>query len=97
MNIDFTFYLKLFIRRLPVMALFVIVATSLGVISALKLPETWVSSARLLVEAPRIPANMVRSTVQTNAGEQLDIIQHRMTTRSNLIDIANKRCRCFGQ
>ena len=90
MNIDFTFYLKLFIRRLPVMALFVIVATSLGVISALKLPETWVSSARLLVEAPRIPANMVRSTVQTNAVEQLDIIQQRMTTRANLIDIANK-------
>lgn len=91
MNLDLTFYFKLFVRRLPVMAFFVIVASSLSVISALKLPETWRSDARLLLEAAQIPDNMVRSTVQTNAVEQLDIIQQRLTTRTNLIDIANKQ------
>ena len=90
MNLDFSFYLKLLLRRLPVMAVFIIVASTLCVISALKLPETWESSARLLVEAPQIPDNMVRSTVRTDAIEQLDITQQRLLTRANLIDIANK-------
>lgn len=90
MNFDFVFYWKLFIRRFPVMAVFVLLGASLGVITALKLPETWSTSARLLVEAPQIPDDMVRSTVQTDVVEQLDIIQQRLLTRANLIDIANK-------
>ena len=90
MNIDFPFYLRLFLRRLPVMAIFIIGASTLGAISALKLPETWESSARLLLEAPQIPDNMVRSTVQANPIEQLDITQQRLLTRANLIDIAQK-------
>ena len=77
-------------RRLPVMMLFVLVCSSLGVITALKLPETWSTSARLLVEEPQIPDNMVRSTVQTDVVEQLDVIQQKLMTRANLIDIANR-------
>jgi polysaccharide chain length determinant protein (PEP-CTERM system associated) len=90
MNFDLPFYWRLFWRRLPVMTLFVLVSSSLGVITAIKLPETWSASARLLVEAPQIPDNMVRSTVQTDAIEQLDIIQQRLLTRANMIDIANR-------
>lgn len=90
MSIDLKFYWKLFWRRLPVMMLFILVCSTLGVITALKLPETWATSARLLVEAPQIPDEMVASTVQINAVEQLDIIQQRLLTRANLIDIANK-------
>ncbi|MEP1356276.1 MAG: chain length-determining protein [Tateyamaria sp.] len=90
MNIDIQFYIKLFARRLPIMAACVIIGSTLGVISAMKLPETWSSSARLLVEEQQIPDNMVRSTVQTDTIEQLDIIQQRLLTRANLIDIANK-------
>lgn len=90
MNLDFVFYWKLLIRRFPVMAVFVLLGSSLGVITALKLPETWSTAARLLVEAPQIPDDMVRSTVQTDVVEQLDIIQQRLLTRANLIDIANK-------
>ena len=56
----------------------------------MKLPATWSTSARLLVEAPQIPSNMVASTVQISAVEQLDIIQQKLLTRANLIDIANK-------
>ena len=56
----------------------------------MKLPETWSTSARLLVESPQIPDNMVASTIQTDAIEQLDIIQQKLLTRANLIDIANK-------
>lgn len=90
MNLDIKFYWKLFWRRLPVMSLFILVCSTLGVITALKLPETWSSSARLLVEAPQIPDDMVASTVRLDAVEQLDIIQQKLLTRANLIDIANQ-------
>lgn len=90
MNLDLHFYWKLFLRRFPIMALLVIVCLGLGVITALKTPETYQTSARLLVEAPQIPDSMVASTVQVNAVEQLDIIEQRLMTRANLIDIANR-------
>lgn len=90
MNLDIAFYWKLLVRRMPVMMLFVLLGSGLGVITALKLPETWSTEARLLVEAPQIPDEMVRSTIQTDALEQLDIIQERLLTRANLIDIANR-------
>lgn len=90
MNLDFTFYWKLFWRRLPVMMMFILVCSTLGVITALKLPETWSTSARLLVEEPQISDDLVRATIETSAVEQLDIIQNRLLTRANLIDIANR-------
>jgi polysaccharide chain length determinant protein (PEP-CTERM system associated) len=90
MNFDFSFYWRLLLRRLPVMMLFVLVCSGLGVITALKLPETWSTSARLLLEDPQIPQNMVNTTMQEADTEQLDIIQQKLLTRANLIDIANK-------
>ena len=90
MNFDLMFYWKLFVRRAPVMTLFILACASLGVITALKLPETYSTSARLLVEASQIPDSMVTSTIQTDAVEQLDIIQQKLLTRANLIDIANR-------
>lgn len=90
MNIDMYFYWKLFLRRLPVMAALVLLCSCLGVITALKLPATYETSARLLVEAPSIPGDMAASTVQTNAEEQLDIVEQKLLTRANMIDIANK-------
>jgi polysaccharide chain length determinant protein (PEP-CTERM system associated) len=90
MTLDLKFYWKLLLRRLPVMAVFLLLCAGLGGITAMKLPETWSAEARLLVEAPQIPDEMVRSTVQTDAIEQLDIIQQRLLTRANLIDIANR-------
>ncbi|KPP83970.1 MAG: Protein of unknown function (DUF1192) [Rhodobacteraceae bacterium HLUCCA08] len=89
MNLDFRFYWSLFLRRLPVMALFVILCSGAGFVAATRLPDTWSTAARLLVEAPQIPDSMVRSTVQTDAVEQLDIIEQRLLTRANLIDIAH--------
>ena len=90
MNIDFRFYWALLLRRTPMMALFVLLCSGLGVITALKLPETFYTAARLLVEQAQISDEMVASTVQTDAVEQLDIIEQRLLTRANLIDIANR-------
>lgn len=90
MNLDLRFYWALFLRRLPVMMLFVLICAGLGVATALKLPDTYSTTARLLVEQPQIPERMVASTVQADAVEQLDVIQQRLMTRANLIDIANR-------
>ncbi len=90
MNLDLAFYWSLFLRRLPVMlALFLICVVSASV-SALKLPPTYSTSALLLVEEPQIPNSMVGSVVQTDAGQQLQVIEQRLLTRANLLDIARK-------
>lgn len=90
MNIDFYFYWKLFVRRFPVMALLVTLCAALGALTAYRLPTTYATSATLLVEEPQIPASMVQSTVRISASQQLDIIRQRLTTRANMIDIANR-------
>lgn len=90
MNFDFVFYRSLVLRRLPVMILFVLLFSGLGLATALKLPETYSTSARLLLEGSQIPSNMIPSTVQTGGDEQLAVIEQRLLTRANLIDIANR-------
>lgn len=90
MSFELRFYWALLLRRLPVMILFVLLFSGVGIIAALKLPDVYSTTARLLVEEPLIPDNMVASTVRTSAIEQLAIIEQRLMTRANLIDIANK-------
>lgn len=88
MTRDLFFYWRLLVRRLPVMTLFVLICSGLGVITALKLPETWSTSARMLLEGPQITG--VGTTVDTADTALLDVIQQRLLTRANLIDIANR-------
>lgn len=89
MNIDFKFYWTLFLRRLPAMAALFLFCAGIGVALAIKLPTTYSTTARLLVEAAEI--SDLPGTIQTGGAEQLEIIQQRMMTRANLIDIANRR------
>lgn len=90
MNFDLAFFWKLFWRRLPVMSVFVLLCSGLGAITAMKMPDTFSTAARLLVESPQIPEEMAGSTIQTVASEQLDIIEQKLLTRANMIDIAQK-------
>lgn len=89
MNLDLWFYWRLFIRRLPVMALFVLLCGGLSVVFALRLPDTYSASAQLLVESPQIPEGMATPVASTDTIEQLEVIEQRLLTRANLIDIAN--------
>jgi uncharacterized protein involved in exopolysaccharide biosynthesis len=68
----------------------IIIGSAFGGVTALKLPPTYTSSSVLLVEGPQIPDNLVAPTVLTEASEQLEVIQQRLMTRANLIDIANE-------
>ena len=89
MNLDLPFYWRLFVRRAPVMALFVLLCGGLGIIFALRQPDTYSASAQLLVEAPQIPEGMATPVVNTDTIQQLQVIEQRLLTRANLIDIAN--------
>ena len=84
------YYASVFLRRLPY---FLIVATVIAAVSftvALSLPPAYVSQMRLVVESPQIPSDLAASTVQTPALEQLQIVQQRLLTRENLLDIQRR-------
>lgn len=90
MSFDIGFYRALILRRLPIMTLLFLIFAGLGVSTAFKLPDVYSTSAKLLLESPQIPDSMIPTTVQTGGAEQLEIIEQRLMTRSNLIDIANR-------
>lgn len=84
------YYFSIFRRRSPY---FLIVATLISAISvtvAYTLPPAYESRMVLLVESPQIPEELASSTVSAPAYEQLQIIQHRLLTRQNMLDIARK-------
>lgn len=84
------FYLSLFLRRIHYFLLVFIVFATTGGILAYTLPEMYRAQARLLVESPQIPDDLAASTVRAGASELLRIIQQRLLTRANLLEIARK-------
>lgn len=90
MNSDLSFYFSVFLRRFHYFALVAAVVSAAGIATAYLLPTKYYSEALLLVEPPQIPENLAASTVRTVPEEQLQILQQRLLTRANLIDIANK-------
>lgn len=84
------YYFSLFLRRLPY---FLVVATILSAVSvtvALSLPPAYVSRMQLIVESPQIPDELAPSTVRTPPLEQLQVMEQKLLTRSNLLDIARR-------
>ncbi len=89
MTADIFFYIRMFMRRLPLFAGIVVLMTSVAVVVALRLPTRFEADALLLLESPQIPDELAASTVRTAAREQLEIMEQRLLTRANLLDIAN--------
>lgn len=90
MNSDVKFYLALVMKRMPVMLVLVLLGSAIGIAMALTIPPRYSAGARLLVENAQIPDIMAPSTVQTSADKQLQIVEERLMTRANMIDVANK-------
>lgn len=89
-DVDVRFYISILFRRLPYILVITGLATAIAVIVALKLPPVYGASARILAEAPQISTDLARSTVSINAMEQLQIVQQQITTRDNLLALAEK-------
>ena len=84
------FYFSLLWRRFPLVLVFLILGSALGVTLAKVLPAVYLSRATLLVETSQIPSNLAQTTVQIGDIEQMQIIRQRIISRDNLIDIANR-------
>lgn len=89
-NIDLNYYWSVFMRRLPYFLVIAVLLASLGVGTALVLPPSYVSQGRMLVERPQIPGDLAESTVPIDPYEQIQIIQQRMMTRTNLLELADR-------
>ncbi|WP_425053174.1 GumC family protein [Psychromarinibacter sp. S121] len=87
---DLKFYFSIFLRRLPWFVVLATVITAVAVAVAISLPPAYVSQMRLVVESPQIPDELAASTVRTPALEQLQIIEQRLLTRANLLDISRR-------
>lgn len=84
-----SFYLRLAVRRAPAMLLLFLVSSALGVLLALRLPTTYETTARLIVQSQQISETLAASTVQINALEEVRILQEQLLTRANLLEIAD--------
>jgi polysaccharide chain length determinant protein (PEP-CTERM system associated) len=87
---DLRYYFAIFRRRLPYFLIVATILSAISVIVAYTLPPAYESRMVLLVESPQIPENLAASTVQTPAFEQLQILEQRLMTRENMLDIARK-------
>lgn len=90
---DTGFYISLLLRRLPVMLALILICSVFAVVTAMRLPPTYSTSAQLLVESPLVSNDGI--VPNEPAAEQLQVIEQQLMTRANLIDIANK-VKVFG-
>ncbi|NWH08028.1 MAG: lipopolysaccharide biosynthesis protein [Alphaproteobacteria bacterium] len=61
-----------------------------AIVAALVWPPAYTSQGTILIEAPNIPDDLVRSTVSTYADQRLQTIQQRVMTTQNLLAIIEK-------
>ena len=90
MIFDLKYYLSRFVRRIHHFILVFAGVVAAGTVLAFTIPEMYRAEARLLVESPQIPDDLAASTVRAEASELLGVIQQRMLTRTNLLDMASK-------
>lgn len=71
-------------------ALVTVTGTLIAVLAASMMPPVFQSSARILVESQQIPDALARSTVTASAAERLAVIEQRLMTRENLLDLSRR-------
>lgn len=89
-NLDLKFYLAVFVRRLPYFLVIAAFLAAIGITVASILPPVYRSSASILVEGQQIRGDLAQTTVPVNPFEQAQLIQQRLMTRDNLINMADR-------
>jgi uncharacterized protein involved in exopolysaccharide biosynthesis len=77
-------------RRWALMALPVLIGVPLTVTIVMLQPSVYAATARILIEAQQIPDELARSTVTQSATERIALIQQRLLTRQNVLEIAQQ-------
>lgn len=90
MNPEIRHFLAAMFRRLPLFLAVFLTISAAAIALAILLPTVYQSRALLLMEAPQIPDELAASTVRTDEAEQLEVVQRRLMTRANLIEIARE-------
>jgi polysaccharide biosynthesis transport protein len=83
-------YLSIIKRRWGQAVAVSIVILSVFILLAFLLPVAYESKGTILVEAQRIPEDLVQSTVTSYAAERIEVIKQRVMTRENLLRIIKK-------
>jgi polysaccharide chain length determinant protein (PEP-CTERM system associated) len=87
---DLRTYLNIVRRRYLYLLVPTVVVFALVCAVVYMLPQVYRASATILVESQQIPSELARSTVTSGAAERIQIIQQRLMTRENLLQIARK-------
>lgn len=88
MNLDLSFYIAVFLRRLHYFILVFALVSAAAIAAAFLLPAVYSASSVLLVESSSIPGALSAPTVQAQALEKLQTIEKKLMTRANLLKIA---------
>ena len=89
-SLDPSYFLEILKRRALYFAIPFIVVASLGLLVIAALPARYLSQGTILVEAQAIPSDFVRPTVAALANDRIQLIEQRIMTRDNLLEIAKK-------
>lgn len=90
MNLDLSFYLAVFLRRLPYFIIVFALVSAAAIAAAFMLPAVYLSTAVLMVEAPQLPSALDAPRVQAAAMERLQTIENNLMKRPNLLNISQK-------
>lgn len=90
MNLDLSFYFAIFLRRLHYFIIAFALVSAASIAAAFLMPPVYYAQSVLLVESSQIPGPLAAPTIQAQALEKLQIVQNRLMTRSNLLEIAKK-------
>lgn len=89
-DIDLKFYFAILRRKLSFIFVVWALVSGLALAFALLLPPVYQSTASILVESQKISEELVQSTVDISALEQIQVIQQQLMTRANLLQIADE-------
>ncbi len=89
-DIDLKYYLQVFLRRLPYFLVVAALVVAVAVTVAMIMPPAYRSEASMLVEPQQIPGDLAQTTVEVDPYEQAQIIEQRIMTRTNLVELAER-------
>lgn len=90
MNLDFKYYLAVFLRRIHYFILISVIVSAAALAAAFLMPPVYRASTTLLWESSQIPGPLAPPVAQSAAMEKLQTTEKYLMTRSNLLDIANR-------
>ncbi len=89
-SFDPRFYWMLMWRRLHYVIGIASLVSIVGIVIAWSLPPVFRATSRLIIETAQIPEQLARSTVSVSGIEQMQIIEQKIMTKENLLDLARR-------